>query len=210
MAAALRCSHRTLTHVERILSRTHVKRNNDLRISASDCASLLGSNKYVSREYTIQRKAFQRRNPSPTSPKGGPKAVEHGIRYEERAIRKYSELLMRDVRRVGYLVHEELEWLGARPDGITGQCECLEVKCPYSRRVTGAVPSMYYPQVQCELEVTGLEMAHYVEYLPKIDGREEALLVVPIARNREWFRQNVDNLYAAYLDILARREAIDE
>jgi putative phage-type endonuclease len=210
MAAALECSHRTLTHVERVLSRTHAKRNNDLRISASECASLLGSNKYVSRESTIQKKAFQRRHPSPPSPKGGPKAVGHGIRYEDMAIQKYSELLMRDVRRVGYLVHEELEWLGARPDGITGQGECLEVKCPYSRRVTGAVPSMYYPQVQCELEVTGLEMAHYVEYLPKIDGREEALLVVPIARDKEWFRQNVDNLYAAYLDILARREAVDE
>lgn len=204
MAAALRCSQRALSEVERVLSRRPHTKSNDLRISASECASLLGSNKYVSREATIQRKAFERR---PTTPAHGgrEKAAQHGIRYEKMAVQRYAELLMRDVFNVGYIVHEELEWLGAAPDGVTRQGECLEVKCPFSRKITGGVPKLYYPQVQIQLECMDLEMAHYVEYLPRLEGRDEALLVVPVTRDRQWFRENVDRLYEAYKEILARR-----
>ena len=81
------------------------------------------------------------------------------------------------------------------------------VKCPFKRKITGTMPKMYMPQVQIELAVCDLEMAHYVEYVPRVGDKEEALLVVPVPRDREWFRQNVDRLYEAYLDITARRSA---
>jgi hypothetical protein len=51
-------------------------------------------------------------------------------------------------------------WLGASPDGLT-----VEIKCPVSRNIgSGAVPEMYMPQAQLQLQSIGaaeLDFLHY-------------------------------------------------
>jgi hypothetical protein len=58
-----------------------------------------------------------------------------------------------EVLEVGLLVHPQLPWLGASPDGVlkkTGQL--VEIKAPYKRQIggkyAGVVPKTYYAQMQ--------------------------------------------------------------
>lgn len=45
---------------------------------------------------------------------------------------------------VGLVVHPDLPWLGASPDGVTNTGRLIEIKCPYKRKpVPGEVPHHY-------------------------------------------------------------------
>ena len=50
----------------------------------------------------------------------------------------------------------------------------LEIKCPYSREITGIVPQMYWKQVQGQLEVCDLEVCDFLECkITQYDSQEQ-------------------------------------
>ena len=101
---------------------------------------------------------------------GGGDACKHGIKFEPIATRLYELRNKVEILEFGCIPHFDSKLpFGASPDGICGlQNErfagrMLEIKCPYSREITGIVPEMYWKQVQGQLEVCDFEVCDFLE-----------------------------------------------
>lgn len=58
-------------------------------------------------------------------------AVNHGLKYEQAALRQYSALTGNDIEECGLFVSPDTPFLAATPDGITVNGIVVEVKCPF-------------------------------------------------------------------------------
>ena len=86
-------------------------------LTASDVATALGLNPYRTPKNLIMSKTSKK--------KGGrfeSEATKHGNMYEDRAIERFCEMTGHVVHNVGIFAHEEHEWLGGSPDGLTETC----------------------------------------------------------------------------------------
>lgn len=116
-------------------------------------------------------------------------AMQWGCRFEDLAAATYEHENACKIREFGLLVHPEIDWLGASPDGITDYGVAIEIKVPYSRkrieidkRVSEDRPfpksdranlyARYAPQVQGQLEVCDLDACDFV--VAHIDAMEAA------------------------------------
>ena len=105
-------------------------------------------------------------------------AMKRGHDLEEEArksFEKYTGLIVFPQ----VMQHPKHEWMIASLDGIDFAHEnIVEIKCPgfddHSIALSGKVPDKYYPQLQHQLEVTGLDKAFYYSY----DGSYGKLLEV--------------------------------
>lgn len=98
-------------------------------------------------------------------------AILHGVKYEAVATAIYERRNRVKVLEYGCLPHKYIDHLAASPDGIcdyspsnpsyTGRM--LEIKCPYSRQITGVIPECYYYQIQAQLEVCDLYYCDFLE-----------------------------------------------
>jgi len=139
-------------------------------ITASMVAPILGINKFEDRLKTLRKKlglepGFQ-----------GNFYTNWGNDFEDTACYIYSKLFNKVVNEFGLLLHQEHDFLGASPDGITKEGTMIEIKCPPSRYITGIVPDYYLAQMQLQLEVCNLEVCHFVECkFVKYENREAYL-----------------------------------
>lgn len=131
--------------------------------------------------------------------------MQRGIDMEETA-RKWFE------RKMGVYVfpkaikHPELNWMTATLDGIDLDGKvCVELKCPKSKEshhyveVNKKVPDNYYPQVQHQLEVTGLDGMFFCSF----DG--ENGVIVEVARDQNYI-DNMKKEEAIFWNCLINRE----
>jgi len=126
-------------------------------ITASDWATAMGQGHFNKKEDFILKKCGK-----------GPKFkgniyTEWGVKYEDVAVRLYELRNKTKVYEFGVLKHPKYPFLGASPDGITVKGIMLEIKCPYSRKITGIVPRHYWMQVQAQLEVCDLSYCDFLE-----------------------------------------------
>ncbi|EEF47523.1 uncharacterized protein LOC8278428 isoform X2 [Ricinus communis] len=105
------------------------------------------------------------------------RAMEWGVLNEAAAVDSYKSITGREVSHLGFAVHsaEQLEWLGASPDGLLGcfpEGGILEVKCPYNKGKPevglpwSTMPFYYMPQVQGQLEIMNREWADLYCWTP--------------------------------------------
>lgn len=91
-----------------------------------------------------------------------------GINLEPEALRKFEEL-------TGYLmspkviIHPTIEYMMASLDGLELEGKAIvEIKCPgqkdHQYALDGQVPEKYIPQLQHQLEVSGLQKMYYFSY----------------------------------------------
>lgn len=135
-------------------------------ITASDLYKVLGppGNK---RELLIKKSSPIDTNKQKS---GGGDACKHGIKFEPVATRLYELRNQVEILEFGCIPHFDSKLpFGASPDGICGLMNerfagrMLEIKCPYSREITGIVPEMYWKQVQGQLEVCDFEVCDFLE-----------------------------------------------
>jgi putative phage-type endonuclease len=74
-------------------------------------------------------------------------------------------------------LHPEHQWMMASLDGMeVGRKHIAEIKCPgfedHSTALLGQIPEKYYPQLQHQLEVCGLDMVYYFSF----DGENGVIL----------------------------------
>ena len=114
--------------------------------------------------------------------------MKRGVRLEPEAVAVYESTKALMVRRLGFVVHNELP-IGVSPDGdlddLTG---LLEVKAPrpathWAYRQAGVVPSDYIPQLVHGQLVTGAEWTDFVSFCP--DFGPLALFVVRYERDEK-------------------------
>jgi hypothetical protein len=104
-----------------------------------------------------------------TPENGGLSPFQWGWRYEP-VIRALFELVVAGGRvddSLGRIRHPTLPRLAASPDGLI--CEgpkagrLVEIKAPFSRELTGVLPTDYYCQMQLQAEVTDVDAVEYIE-----------------------------------------------
>lgn len=150
-------------------------------ITASDWAAVLGKGKSSSKNDVVLKKCGQ------GVPFRGNIFTEWGVKYEPVATRLYELRNKLTIHEFGVLRHPKYSFLGASPDGISPFGVMLEIKCPYTRKITGVVPPYYWVQIQGQLEVCDLQYCDFLEcqieeYMGGIDEYEDDTEVNPPAR----------------------------
>jgi len=171
-------------------------------ITASDVPTVLGENSYKKPWNLLVDKCNA--NPKPFI---GNSATKWGTYYEDVAIEKYSEKYNKKVLPFGLLIHPEYPWLGGSPDGITTDGILLEVKCPLSRKIVmGEVPHHYLSQVLLNLEITNLDLGHFIEFIPGKNDNDYIMNVVEVHRDRQWFSKELPKIKEFWDNVLFYRK----
>lgn len=140
------------------------------RIGASDAPIIMGVSPWTTPYQLWLEKT------SITPPKEKNWAQDRGLTLEDKARKKLEEMtglcFFPEV-----VTHPEYEWMMASLDGMElGRKHIAEIKCPgfedHSTALLGDIPEKYYPQLQHQLEVCGLDMIYYFSF----DGENGVLL----------------------------------
>ena len=169
-------------------------------LTASDMAACLGENRYCSRKELFRRKTQGKKF-------SGNAATRWGQDHELEAAKVYSTvtgLLLVD-EPIGLIVHdyesEGQKRYAATPDFLTFSGIIVEIKCPFYRTITHAIPAHYMAQVQFQLEVTNADLAHFVQYKPPSgrDTLDGVLDILPVRRDRSWWKNSLP-VFDAFCD----------
>lgn len=187
--------------IANVMGRTRFKSNSvewlNVRgrlLTASDMAGVLGQNKYSSPNGVFLKKTHQ------CLPFTGNAATRWGQKYEQEAADVYEILTgMKLVEEdIGLIIHdyEKSEDLGrkryaATPDRIAVNGVLLEIKCPFSRKIGHSIPPYYLAQIQCQLEVTGCDLLHFVQYKPPSPIGKGRFDIVQVKRDPLWWKMHL-------------------
>jgi len=111
--------------------------------------------------------------------------MQYGMEAEDYAIAEFERTNNLTVERVGFV--ELNEHCGCSPDGLIGETELIEVKCPKPEtlikyQLNGQLPDEYRLQVQGMLWITGRLQCHFYAWHPQIHpmhiivGRDEEVI----------------------------------
>jgi len=105
-------------------------------------------------------------------------ALKWGTMFEPMASRCYSQKMNNiNIHDFGLLCDVDNKHFGASPDGINEIGIMIEIKCPYSRKITdGVIPDKYKMQIQGQLAVCKLNECDYIECVFKSIETEEEYL----------------------------------
>lgn len=100
-------------------------------------------------------------------------AMQWGTDTEPLARSEYEIIMETLVTECGFALHDEIEFLGASPDGLIGHDGLIEIKCPNSTthlewKLAGGVPDKHVPQILLQLAVTGREWCDFMSYDPRL------------------------------------------
>lgn len=165
------------------------------KVGASDCPIILGMSPWKTPYQLWEEKLGLKELPS-MSP-----AMRRGHDLEEEARRKYEQytgnIVMPEV-----VLHKDLKWMMASLDGISMSKDCIvEIKCPgkkdHDLAAQGKIPDKYYPQLQHQLEVSGLSHMHYFSYneqdfhMVEVE-KDESFVADMLVKEKEFYKNMVD------------------
>ena len=91
-------------------------------------------------------------------------AIMHGKKYEDVAVLIYENRTnLKVYSDYGCIPHEDFSFIAASPDGIDELGNVIEIKCVYSRKITGLPKEDYYDQMQLQMEVFKLYKCYFLE-----------------------------------------------
>ena len=140
------------------------------KIGASDAPVIMEVSPWNTPYELWLEKIGQKKNSKATKPQ------ERGLLLEDIALAHFTLetgiSMQKDV-----ILHPSLNWMMASLDGISEKKDfAVEIKCPgkvdHAQALSGKIPDKYFPQLQHQLEVTGLEMIYYFSF----DGLDGILL----------------------------------
>jgi putative phage-type endonuclease len=152
------------------------------KIGASDAPVIMGVSPWITPYHLWQEKLNM------ISEKESTAAMKHGIQREERARQEF-------INQTGLEMKPDVlfkgEFMMASLDGITPDRQhILEIKCPgihtHAKTKSGDVPEHYYPQLQHQLEVCGLDMVHYFSFL-----NSEDTVLIKVYRDDKYIKKMV-------------------
>lgn len=173
-------------------------------MTASDAAGALGIPAFKGQRNVRQSLLQQKVSGSFTGNHMTRWGQENEDQVRERAMRALGEVAWE----VGLVVHPELSWLGASPDGVTNTGKLIEIKCPYKRKPDPCeVPHHYWPQIQVQLECTDLDSCYFVQWQPAelAPDNQEVFSIIVVERDKQWFAENKDHLHQFWVDLMQMR-----
>ncbi len=183
-----------IPEVRRLFDLPHLEQRSEgwfkqrlVSVNASEAASLHGD---TCRPFDSREELFCKKINKGKEFKGN-KFTEHGVVNEPFATDKYAEITGERVFLFGLLPHHSIKRIGCSPDGITASGRVVEVKCPYSRKITSEVPSHYMPQLQHLLDCLDLDVCDFVQFRPETFWSIEEFVITVVHRDREWFAEHL-------------------
>lgn len=175
-------------------------------ITASDAAGALGIGAANASAATTRRNLLKQKIENTFK---GNAMTRHGQNHEDFVREKLEDILGEPIEEFGLLVHPDLDWLGASPDGLSVRSGLLvEIKCPYRREIVpGEVPHHYWPQVQCQMEVCDVNACLFAQWQPAhlSSSGKEILDIAVVERDHEWFLKVKDTLHGFWADVMEGR-----
>ena len=100
-------------------------------------------------------------------------AMQWGTAVEPEAIEFYSEYYGYKVESAPFIIHRNMAFAGASPDGIVNNEWLVEIKCTQTNtflkiRASNAAPENYVAQCQMQMAVTGASKVDLFFYDPRI------------------------------------------
>lgn len=100
-------------------------------------------------------------------------AMAWGTEREPEARMAYEVETGQIVQEFGFILHPDVQWVGASPDGFVGADGMVEIKCPYESTVhvmtlTDGMPTEHTAQIQGNLWVNGRKWCDFVSYDPRM------------------------------------------
>lgn len=113
-------------------------------------------------------------------------SMERGQELEAEARALFEIVKDVTVETVGICFKDDSMTIGGSPDGLVGEDEGLEIKCPESHThvgylLAGVLPTEYFQQVQGNLFVTGRKRWWFMSYYPGLKP-----LIVPVERDEKF------------------------
>lgn len=114
-------------------------------------------------------------------------ALQWGSDVEEFAREAFELATGKIVEQVGFIAHPKYAFAGASPDGLLGDDEGLELKCPKSSsvhlsRFLDGVPGEYLIQIHGCMWVTGRKKWYFASFDPRMPPSHQ-LLIIPVLRD---------------------------
>jgi len=139
-----------------------------------------------------------------------------GNKYEPESRIKYAEKTGFIVKEVGFKVHPKIPYLGGSFDGDVQEWTpylvddgkgILEIKCPYdpirhcknrdlSQGEGVTIKHDYYGQIQCNIEVAGVQWCDFVSYDPRCKP-EFQLVIIRVMRDQIYIDAMLDRVHKA-------------
>jgi putative phage-type endonuclease len=172
------------------------------RVTGSMVGAALGLDPNTSRDEAMRRmvRAYQ----GMPSEFVGNIATTWGTNHEEEAREAFEYHVGIPVASAGFVVHPELPWLGASPDGYIANHALLEIKCPFGLRDKPKPVQFksikdqphYYAQMQIQMYCTDKIACYFWQWTPN----DHALEIVDY--DQSWIDVNLPKLEAFYEDFL--------
>jgi predicted phage-related endonuclease len=136
------------------------------------------------------------------------KSLAWGKTNEGRARTEYEIRSGNLCTEVPLLIHPDLPFVGASPDGLVGDDGGIEIKCPISEHVhigtwIEGMPEEHVPQVQGAMFVTGRRWWDFVSSDPRLGDHPASLYVERITRDDVFIRTLEDELWLFELELRA-------
>lgn len=142
-------------------------------ITGSRCANIFKSNNLSFMDELIAERLSGEIIETPTTA-----AMQHGIMMEPMALDEYRLRTGFDCREIGFVIHNEHDWLAISPDALVYENETpiggVEIKCPSTKKHVeylrmGRIPAQYKSQVMHYfIVIESLEWMDFVSYDPRI------------------------------------------
>lgn len=150
-------------------------------VGASDAPIIMGVSPWIT-PYKLWEEKLGIKEPAPPT-----FDMRRGLEREEEARCAFEKETGLSVFPV-VKVHPDYPWMMASLDGMDiEERHIVEIKCPgHMIGLSDTVPDKYYPQVQHQLAVTGLDMAYYFTYTPY------STKLIEVKRDDEYIKKMID------------------
>lgn len=170
------------------------------RVTGSAVGAILGLSPFMTRADVMRR--MVREALGAPSEFTGNIATEYGTRNEAGALFEFKIETGLDVTPAPFVTHDD--WLGASPDGYTGDGGLVEVKCPFGQRdanppifKTAGDQPHYMAQMQVQMFVTATSHCHFWQWAPRGVHYE----IIPY--DAGWINENLPVLRQFHAEYLA-------
>ena len=129
-------------------------------------------------------------------------AMQWGTDTEPYARMAYEAATGNLVLETGFVLHPDIGFSGASPDGLIGNDGLVEIKCPNTAThidylLAATVPEKYKPQMAWQMACTGREWCDFISYDPRLP---EDLRLFTVRYKRE--EDYIEELEAAVVQFL--------
>lgn len=133
-------------------------------------------------------------------------AMQWGTDHEAEARAVYEFETGSLVEEVGFLVHPNLPYAGASPDGLVGDNGMAEFKCPNTAThietlLSRAVPKNHFTQMQWQMECSKRKWCDYVSYDPRMKDADLVLFIQRVDFDADFIAMALSEVEAAEKDL---------